>query len=151
MGGMTAAGSKLAISAGTPATMTEAGFTALTYTVVGLVEKLGPIGRTFDEVTFQPLDGDELVFKGPSKNGALNPTMAADPDDAGQALMHTASEDRLKDYPFKVIRPDGSLRYFMGKVFGMPESIEGAATVITANPTVRINSVPINVPAPVGP
>lgn len=151
MGAMTAAGSKLAISAGIPAAQTEAAYEALTYTTIGLIDKLGPIGPTFEEVTFQPLDGVELTFKGPLKNGALNPSMALDSSDAGQAIMHTAADDLLGDYAFRVTRPDGSLRYFQGKVFGMPESIEGANTVITANPVVRINTKPINVPAPLGP
>lgn len=150
-GAMTAAGSKLAICADLPATQDEAGYTALTFVQVGLVEKLGPLGGTFDEVTFQPLDGGELTFKGPPKYGSLNPTMAVDDADAGQALMHTASDDQLGEYPFKVTRPDGAIRYFNGRVFGMPETIDGANTVITANPTIRINTKPIRVAAPVIP
>lgn len=148
MGAMTAAGAKLAISAGIPGTQDEAGFVALTYTNVGLVDKLGPIGGAFEKVTFQPLDGGLQKFKGPVDYGTLNPSMALDSEDAGQALMFTASEDQIGDYAFRVTKPDGAIRYFQGKVFGMPEEINAANSVIMANPTVEINTKPIRVDAP---
>lgn len=145
MGGMTAAGSALAISAGDPATQNEAGYEALTYTEVGNIEKLGPVGGQYAKVEFQPLKGGKQKFKGSPDWGTLNPTMALDSEDAGQALMFTASEDQIGDYAFKVTKPDGAVRYFQGKVFGMPESIEGADTVIMANATVEINTKPVRV------
>lgn len=147
-GPMTAAGSKLAISVALPAAQTEAGFTALTFTNIGLIDKIGPMGATYGETKFQPLDGPEITIKGGAKYGALNPSYAVDSADAGQALMITASEDQIADYSFRVTRPDGSLRYFLGKVFGVPEDIGTAETVIMANPVVAINTKPIFVEAP---
>lgn len=148
MGAMTPAGTKLAISAGTPATQTEAGYEALTFTNVGLVDKLGPIGAAFEKVTFQPLDGPLQKLKGPADNGTLNPSMALDEADAGQALMRTASEDQTGDYAFRVTKPDGAIRYFQGKVFGMPEDVGAANTVIMGNATVEINTEIVRVEAP---
>lgn len=144
-GPMTAAGSKLAISAGLPATQDEAGFTALTFTAVGLCDKLGPMGATYGETTFQPLDGPEQTLKGAPKYGKLNPSYAVDSSDAGQALMRTASDDQIGNYSFRVTKPDGAIRYFVGKVFGVPEDIGTADTVIMANPTVSINTKPVEV------
>ena len=147
-GPMTAAGSKLAISAGSPATDDAAGFAALTFTNVGLVDKLGPMGGVFEEVPFQPLDGGKITLKGPPDYGKLNPSYALDSEDAGQALMFTASESQIADYSFRVTKPDGAIRYFVGKVFGAPEDIGSANSIIMANPTISINSKPIRVEAP---
>lgn len=147
-GPMTAAGSKLAISAGLPATPNEAGFAALTLTNIALIDKIGPMGATYAQTTFQPLDGAEITLKGGAKYGVLNPSYAVDSEDAGQALMRTASDNQIADYSFRLTRPDGSIRYFIGKVFGVPEDIGTAETVIMANPIVAINSKPVEVEAP---
>lgn len=147
-GPMTAAGSMLAISATLPATQDAAGFAALTFSNIGLVDKIGPMGASYGQTTFQPLVGPELTIKGGAKYGAINPSYAADSEDAGQALMATASEEQIADYAFRLTRPDGSIRYFLGKVFGVPEDIGTAETVIMVNPIVAINTKPVNVDAP---
>lgn len=146
-GPMTAAGSKLAIGTVLPATYDEAGFEALTLTNIGLVDKLGPMGATYAQTTFQPLVGPEITLKGGAKYGVLNPSYAIDSEDAGQALLRTASDDQIADFPLCVTRPDGSKRYFLGKVFGVPEDIGTAETVIMANPVVAINTKPVEVAA----
>lgn len=148
MGIMTAAGSKLAISAGLPATPNEAGFDALTFTEIGMCDKIGPVGATYGQTTFQPLVGPEITIKGGVKYGLLNPSYAVDGEDAGQALMKTASDELIDDFSFRITRPDGSIRYFLGKVFGVPEDIGTAETVIMGNPVVAINTKPIEVAAP---
>jgi hypothetical protein len=145
---MTAAGSLLAISAGHPAAQTSAGFSALTFTNVGMVDKIGPMGATYGQTTFQPLVGPEITIKGGAKYGVINPSYAVDSEDAGQALMETASEDQIADYSFRLTRPDGAIKYWEGKVFGVPEDIGTAEAVIMANPVVAINTKPIKVPAP---
>lgn len=147
-GPMTAAGSQLAISAAQPATQDEAGFTALTFLNIGLVDKIGPMGATYAQTTFQPLVGPEITIKGGAKYGVINPSYASDSEDAGQALMATASDEQITDYSFRLTRPDGSIRYWMGKVFGVPEDIGTAETVIMVNPVVAINTKPINVEGP---
>lgn len=146
-GPMTAAGSKLAIGVTLPATQDEAGFEALTLTNIALVDKIGPVGATYGQTTFQPLDGPEITLKGGVKYGVVNPSYALDSTDAGQALMRTASDNQIADYPFCLTRPDGSKRYWIGKVFGVPEDIGTAETVIMANPIVAINTKPVEVAA----
>lgn len=149
MTSMTAAGSALAISASAPTTFDAAGYGALTPTEVGGVEKLGPIGAAFAKVEFQPLKGAKDKLKGSYDSGSLNPSMALDVLDAGQILMQTAAADKTqKLYAFKVTYQDGSKRYFMGRVFGMPETVDTADTIVMANPTIEICSDVVKVAAP---
>ena len=135
----TAAGSTLAISAAAPATQDEAGFAALAWTVVGEVEKIGAIGAVFAKVEFQPLNGPKEKHKGSRDNGSLAPSVAYDADDAGQTLLRTAADDATSTlYSFRVTYPTGEIRYFQGRVFGFPETVDGADTVLMAAPTVEI-------------
>ena len=141
MGGTTAAGTGLAISAGIPATQTLTAYEALTYTEVANVSNIGGFGPTTGVVPFQPLKGPEQKHKGPTSYGSLNPSMLQDDSDAGQTLMSTASEPENNAlYAFRVTKPDGALRFFQARVFGMPETIGEAASLITAAPVIEINT-----------
>lgn len=148
MAGTTAAGSKLAISAGIPAAQTVTAYEALTYTTIGGIESIGGFGATTEVVTFQPLDGPTEKYKGPTNYGQLSPTMKVDDADAGQALVRTASAPtNAALYAWRVTKPDGSLRYFQGSVFGFPETIGAANSMITAAPAVEINTAVLSKPA----
>ncbi len=149
MTSQTAAGSTLAIAVAAPATQNEAGYTALTPTEVGNVEKIGAIGTSFAKVDFQPLKGGKQKYKGSPDYGSLQPSIALDSADAGQTILQTAADDETqKLYSFKVTYQDGSKRFFQGRVFGMPETVDGADTLIMATPTIEICSKPIKVAAP---
>ncbi len=141
----TAAGTALAISAALPASETAAGYAALTFTEVGQIEKLGTLGATFAKVEFQPLRGPKQKHKGSADYGSLQPSMAYDEADAGQTLLRTAAADETsKLYSFMVTYPTGAKRYFQGRVFGSPENVDGADSIVMANPTVEINTKVIN-------
>lgn len=144
----TAAGSTLAISAASPATEDQAGYTALTFTEIGQIEKIGALGAIFAKVEFQPLKGPKQKHKGSVDYGALQPSLAHDSTDAGQTLLRTAADDATsKLYSFKVEYPTGEKRFFQGRVFGFPENVDGADTVITAAPTVEISTKIVKVTA----
>lgn len=145
MPSLTAAGTTLAISAGVPATQDAAGFLALTYTVIGEIEKLGPLGPTFQKVEFQPLSGPKQKHKGPVDYGTLQPSMAHNDSDAGQNLLRTAGDNQTAQYAFKEIYPDGAIRYYQGRVFGYTETVDSAASIIMGNTTIEINTKPIKV------
>ena len=141
MGSTTAAGSTLAISAAAPATEDAAGYQALTFTEIGQIEKIGSLGATFNKVEFQPLKGPKQKHKGSVDYGSLQPTLAHDDEDAGQTLLRTASDDATsKLYAFEVTYPTGAKRYFQGRVFGYPETVDGADTILMVSPTVEINT-----------
>lgn len=142
----TAAGSTLAISAGIPATEDATGYAALAFTEIGSIEKIGTIGATFAKVDFQPLKGPKQKHKGSPDYGSLSPSMATDEADAGQTLLKTASDDATsKLYSFLATYPSGAKRYFQGRVFGYPETIDGADTILMAAPTVEISTKIIKV------
>lgn len=144
----TSAGSTLAICAAAPATPDAAGHTALVHTEVGGVEKLGSLGATFNKVEFQPLKGPKQKYKGSADYGALQPSMATDTSDAGQVLMQTAADDETqKLYSFKVTYPDGAKRFFQGRVFGSPETADGADSMLMQIPTIEVCTKVVKVPA----
>ncbi len=143
----TAAGTTLAISAAAPATQDAAGYTALTFTEVGGIDKIGTFGATPGKVTFQPLKGAAQKYKGPVDNGALGPSMAHDDDDAGQALLRVAADEQLAEYSIRITYPDGARRFFQGRVFGYQEAVEGAENMLMGSTTIEINTAIVRVPA----
>ena len=148
MTSQTAAGSTLAISAASPATQDVAGYTALAFTDIGQVEKIGAIGASFAKVEFQPLKGAKQKYKGSVDNGTLQPSIALDSVDAGQTLLQTAGDDKSqKLYSFKVTYQDGSRRFFQGRVFGLPETADGADTMLMATPSIEICTDIVRAPA----
>lgn len=148
MGSTTAAGTALAISAASPATEDAAGYAALTYTEIGQIEKIGAVGATFAKVEFKPLKGAVQKHKGSPDYGSLQPSMAHDSNDAGQTLLRTAADDATsKRYSFMVTLSTGDKRYFQGRVFGYPEAIDGADSILMANPTVEVDTKIVKVAA----
>ena len=149
MTSQTAAGSSLAISVAPPATLDAAGYAALTFTEVGQVEKLGGIGASFAKVEFQPLKGGKQKYKGSADYGALQPSIALDDADAGQAIMQVSADDESqKLYSFRVTYQSGAKRYFQGRNFGQPENADGADTMLMQNPTIEICTRIVKVAAP---
>jgi hypothetical protein len=139
MTSQTAAGTSFAISVAAPATNDAAGFGALTFTAIGNVEKLGGIGGVPSKVEFQPLLGPKQKYKGSVDYGSLSPSLALDSADAGQAILQTSADDASQTlYSFRVVYQDGSKRFFQGRVFGMPETIDGADTMLMATPAIEI-------------
>jgi hypothetical protein len=148
MGSTTAAGSALAISANAPATEDAAGYGALTLTEIGGIEQIGTIGASFNKVEFQPLKGPKDKHKGSADYGSLQPSMAHDDDDAGQTLLRTAADDETsKLYSFMATYPTGEKRYFQGRVFGAPENVGNADSIVMANPTIEICTKVVKVAA----
>lgn len=145
MAWQTAAGASLAISStsGAPATFDEAGYAALTYTTVGEITNIGEFSKEFALVTHQPLATRGVKKgKGSFNNGTLNPAMALDPDDAGQVLFSTALESD-ESWAFRITLQDGTEYYMMGKVMSFRPNIGGVDDVVTASPTVEVDSDPI--------
>ncbi len=148
MGLQTGAGSSIAISVAAPATQDIAGYAALSYTEGGNAEKLGTIGATFTKTEFQPLKGAKQKLKGSADYGALQPSFALDGADAGQTLFKTAADDETNAlYSFRVTYQSGEKRYFQGRVFGWPETVDGADPVMMATPTVEICTKVVRAPA----
>lgn len=148
MGLQTGAGSSIAASVAAPATQDGAGYAALSYTEAGNCEKIGTIGATFAKTEFQPLKGPKQKLKGSADYGSLQPQFALDDADAGQTLFRTAADDETNTlYSFRVTYQSGAKRYFQGRVFGWPETVDGADPVMMATPTVEICTKVVRAPA----
>lgn len=148
MGLQTGAGSTIAISVAAPATQDAAGYAALTFTEAGNCEKIGAIGATYAKTEFQPLKGAKQKLKGSPDYGSLQPSFGYDSTDAGQTLFRTAADEETNAlYSFRVTYQSGEKRYFQGRVFGWPETIDGADPVMMATPTVEICTKIVKVPA----
>lgn len=115
----TLAGSTISISAALPATFDYAGFSALSYTVVGEITDLGTgLGKKYTLVQHAPV-GDRKIFKfrGNYNNGTLALKFAratAITTNAGQTLLNAAAASD-NDYSFLITLQDTSKIYFTAK------------------------------------
>lgn len=144
----TAAGTTIDISAAAPATFDVTGYAALTYTNIGGVEQIGTVGATTNKTEFQPLKGPKEKHKGSTDYGSLQPSLAHDDTDAGQTLLRTAAEPENNAlYSFRITYPTGEKRYSQGRVFGYPENIGNADSILMANPTIEFSKKVVKAPA----
>jgi hypothetical protein len=118
----TVAGTTIGISAAAPATYDVAGYVALTFTNIGNIEDGGEHGRTYAEVTFNPIDtrGTEK-YKGSFNEGNKTLSLAYASDDAGMAILKTALASDA-DFSFEVAYPDGDIDYFQAKVMSLSKA-----------------------------
>lgn len=149
----TVAGTKIGISAAQPATFDATGYPALTFTNIGEITDGGSHGRTYAEVTHNPIDTRATQkFKGSFNNGNKTVQLAIDDDDAGQTLAKAAllSDD---DHSFEVKYPDGAKDYFQAKVMSFEKAATSVDSMRTATMTLALTSTKtgvgiIEVPAP---
>lgn len=100
MGVATAAGARLYIGT------TASNGSTDSYTEVGEVIGLGEFGRSYNEITYSPINSRGIQkFKGSYNDGSLPVTLGRDINDAGQAALRTAL-DVDADYNFKVVAND---------------------------------------------
>ena len=138
MAHQTASGVTLGISAAAPATHTTAGFDALTFIPVGEITNVGEFGKEWDLVTHNPLSTrGTKKGKGSFNNGQLSPSLALDPDDAGQTAMETALESDDPVY-LCITLQDGTIFYLVGLVMSFKPNIGGVNDVVTASTTIEL-------------
>jgi hypothetical protein len=143
MAHQTAAGVTLGITANVPASHDKTGFSALTFTAVGELTNVGEFGKEFALVTHNPLSTrGTKKGKGSFNNGTLNPTLALDPSDGGQALMEAALESD-ENYFFVVTLQDGTPFYMKGLVMSFKPNIGGVDDVVTATTAIELAPDPI--------
>lgn len=151
MAWQTAAGTELALGSTStpPATFTEAGYSALTYTPVGEVTTVGEFGREYALVTHQPLATRGVKKgKGSFNNGTLSPQLALDMGDAGQLVAETASASDAS-WPVRITLQDGTIYFMMGKVMSFRKNIGTVDDVVTATINIEVDSDPVIMVEPV--
>jgi hypothetical protein len=140
MGKGTVAGTTIGISAALPATYDAAGYGALTYTEIGEVVDGGGHGRSYAEVTSNPIKTRATQkYKGSFNEGNKTLQLDMDNQDAGQALLKTALNDD-DDYAFEVAYPNGDKDYFIAKVMSFEKATGGVDSMRSATVTLAITT-----------
>jgi hypothetical protein len=134
----TGAGGTFSLSATKPATFTEAGYTALTPTLVGKITNIdGVPTRTYNEVTLNYLaSAGEDVAKGSYSLGSSTLTVALDASDAGQILLQTANNSTAT-YSVKLAHPKHGTIWAQALIFGQQKTWGDNDTPSTWEVTVR--------------
>jgi hypothetical protein len=141
------AGSKFYLSAGVPATITESGFSALTYTVVKEVTEVGTIGPESAVIQHVPLDENTTYkLKGVRNNGTLSLKGGRVPSDPGQTLL-IAAEASNAPYSMKIELQDGSMIYAQCLVTSYKTNIGSAGQITGFESNVEISGDVIDVAA----
>lgn len=143
----TSAGSKLFVTASAPATYTQAGFSALTFTEVGELTNLGEFGREYALVTHNPVgDRRTIKRKGSFNEGSISLEMALDNDDAGQLLLKAAADSDMS-YSFKLQTQNGDIYYFSAQTMSFRVSVGTVDQITSATAMLEIDGDIIEVPA----
>lgn len=138
----TSAGTSLGISASAPATYDESGYSILSYTTIGEVNDLGDIpSRVYQVVTWQPIgERGERKAKGGYGLGTQTITVGIDSDDAGQALIDSATASDLP-YSVKIAHPQLGTIYARALVMGGAKNYGDVNSVATRQITLEYTIV----------
>jgi hypothetical protein len=129
----TVAGTTLGISASAPATYDAAGYAALTFTNIANIEDGGSHGRTYAEVTFNPIDSrGTQKFKGSFNEGNKTLSVGLNSDDAGMILLKTALASD-NSYSFKVAYQNGDVDYFQARVMSLSKATGSVDSIVMAS------------------
>lgn len=134
------AGATLRISAGIPATFNQAGYAALTYTLIGEITDFGDFGREYNLITHNPVDNRGTVkLKGSFNEGSMALQLGLDTDDAGQILCRAAVVSD-NNYAFKLTTQNGDIYYFQSQVMNFKVGLGGVDNVTSANINLEITT-----------
>jgi hypothetical protein len=146
---MTSTGTKIFVSAATPATRDAAGYAALTYTEVKEIVSISAFGVSVDPVEVRTLSSGALQsYKGHKNYGGVSGDMNYDSEDAGQDLLRANILEPVDELSVKVLLPDGSVVYSGGSSFSGQRNPGSANNMITSSFELRFNYPPVEVAAP---
>lgn len=138
----TTAGSRLYISAATPATFDAAGYAALAWTEIGEITDLGEFGRVFNLVTHNPVATRATVKKKGSYNdGQMTLQLAIDNADAGQIMARTALNSD-NNYSFRLVDQGGTRYGMQCQVMSFPISPGGVDTIFAGSIQLEVTTGP---------
>lgn len=134
------AGTEISISAALPATYNAVGYAALTFSKIGEITDGGTHGRTYAEITHQPIDTRATQkLKGSFNEGTKTLQLAIDPADPGQVILRAAV---LSDapYAFKVEYQDGSIDYFPALALSFEKAVGSVDAILAATVNLSLTS-----------
>jgi hypothetical protein len=136
----TVAGTLIGVSSGAPATFDAAGYAALTFTNIGNIEDGGSHGRTYAEVTFNPIDNrGTQKFKGSFNEGSKSLSIGMNSDDAGFILLKTALNSDA-NFSFKVTYQNADVDYFQAKVLNITKTTGTVDAIVMATVELAITT-----------
>jgi hypothetical protein len=135
----TTAGSSLAVSAAAPTANTKTAYMALSFTPIGEIDDLGTIGRTYNNVAFNPISSRATRnIKGSFSDGTQAVKMAKASGDPGQVIIAAGLDDDAF-YSFKLTEQDGTIQFYRAQISSAPNEYGGvdAITSKTVNLTLK--------------
>jgi len=136
----TSAGTRLAVSLDYPATITAYDYAELEYVDIGEVTAPGTIGKVYSPVSHSAVASrTSKKLKASYDDGTMSVQLAYALGDPGQAILASALDDD-DPYPFALILPDGSIKYFLAQVLSAPVTIGSADSIVSAATELSIRS-----------
>ncbi len=83
-------GATMSVSAAVPATITEAGYTALTWTPVAGFDNMGEIGDEYEVGTFDSITEGRIKYRSILDAGQIDASPLDQPADPGQVILKAA-------------------------------------------------------------
>ena len=141
----TTAGTTIGISATLPATENQAGYEALTFTLIGEVTDLGEYGKEYATVTHNPIASRKTIKrKGSFNNGTLALQLGLDKADAGQVICD-AAVDSDNNYAFAITYQDGTIDYMSAQVMSFKTNAGSVDQILSGSINLEVNTDIISV------
>jgi hypothetical protein len=134
------AGTIISISASQPATEDQAGYAALTYTVIGSIINAGELPDEAGEITFNTLDERVTqTLKGNINPGTQTLEIGYDKGDAGMVLLVDGTTGAEIDtrHSIKVETKAGDIRYYQALIMSANISYGTSEDVVTATANIK--------------
>lgn len=148
---VTGTGTEYSVSAALPATYDEAGFDALTFTVVAEVISIPSVGPVFEQVDHKALDRRNVVKrKGSVDYGSTDLGLGWSPTDAGQVLLIAGADGANVDsvYSHKIAYPTGDVKYFTSQIFSYTTEVADTDSIIGSTVSISLDNTIIDKAAP---
>ena len=139
-----AAGSTFAICSTLPATYTQAGYAALTFTVVRGVRSVGEVGTQWQTTTRNDIGLSYSYTKRVGKAAATLQLEMLRITDAGQTMLR-AAVDAATSYAYRIVSSDGNTQYFTAAAISRTQAPITSASLNSTNMTLAIDSLIIEV------
>tara|TARA_R110002167_G_C12653248_1_gene649320 strand:- start:340 stop:786 length:447 start_codon:yes stop_codon:yes gene_type:complete len=137
----TNAGTAISVSIAAPATHDDAGFAALTYTLIGEIVTTGTKGPSVALVTHSPLDKRAIQkYKGTVNYGTYSMGLGLDIADAGQVLLKAGADGAQIDvvHSFKEVKQNGDIEYYRAVIMSFDRAGGGNDAVLGANTSLEL-------------
>lgn len=136
-------GCAVGLSVATPASVDSTGFGALSYTTLGKIVSVGPIGDKTADINATTLAGRTFHRNGAADGGEVNFAILYDPAGDAGAQMALAQNNGGNTVSIRIADPDGKFTYAYGVLANFQDGTRDANSMKTYNFVGRINSATV--------